>query len=815
MNIDYPPWTVDGSLPRCDNPPDPVQVVTTMSSTFLSGTRVPGDGVRLLQSSSQQLRAGKGRQSFLRGARDGAIEFESHKQHRLASFPRDGGSEKKVRRDATPGNVTSFQPRTIANSTPLSLHETQPPEVSARTQHSSGGNNHCSSFVQKQTEEGYKLVHVSRPALEQQTEDMMALPPHLRKKATPTGTPDPGTAPASSCLTPSACFADAAAAPATAMDAAAGPAVPVGCAKVQSKANNIRAKLESLGAKVSEPTPGEPSSVAYSDFDEFEGAMPRKQAEKPPPKVPQESEKASAAKPHEDSPQSRHDSKVVQPSPRESTRGRGGRSQQPRRDIKVKQAPANESTRGPGGGRGRGRGGGGSQNRASRWATRAELAPDPNRWEIKWSDESKQSTISGWTSVCADAGGARGKKGKAGADQGYELADFSGGWAPPPLDWDSRPGFRSNQSAALIDQWQEAVPEEVHTPSGHPVLTSSDLHAPSDLAPRSWIPVSFGDESVESFWDNMKNPNNKKPKCCDEGDLVGVEPWWTTYEDATSIILKPCPPPEIKGIDPRESSDERLARENDQGSHTHAENRKRTEIAKKEAKRERAKKKQEKFENLFKASEQHIDMPTGIKTENLYLRGAEEDDIETIMTIYNHYISYSTCTPEVERLPVEEIRRRMQNVRDQKLPYLVACERGAKLKSGRRQRNGDGPVVLPDKVVGFAFAAAYLGPQGTFRTTAKLEVYTDNHHLGKNIAKCLFDKLLGILDPTFVERAGYDIQGDEAEGTRPCKVINNMIISLPYDRPEVLERKKRWITEDLKFGQVGNLEGIGEKLGKR
>lgn len=103
----------------------------------------------------------------------------------------------------------------------------------------------------------------------------------------------------------------------------------------------------------------------------------------------------------------------------------------------------------------------------------------------------------------------------------------------------------------------------------------------------------------------------------------------------------------------------------------------------------------------------------------------------------------------------------------------------------------------------------------SYRFTAEMEVYTDSSHYMKNIGKCLVDKLMGLLDPDYIERAGYDIEGEEVDGIGAQRVIENVIVNLPYHRPEHLEWMSRWLTEWLGFQRTGHLVGVGKKDEKR
>ena len=124
-------------------------------------------------------------------------------------------------------------------------------------------------------------------------------------------------------------------------------------------------------------------------------------------------------------------------------------------------------------------------------------------------------------------------------------------------------------------------------------------------------------------------------------------------------------------------------------------------------------------------------------------------------------------------------------------------------------------IVLPDKIVGFAFADDYNDKQGMYRFTAEMELYVDSAHYMKGIAKCLADKLVALLDPDYLERRGYLIVGEELEAAEPSRIIKNIILNVPYDKAEVLEWKARWLENWLGCVRVGTLRDIGNKIGNR
>lgn len=480
-----------------------------------------------------------------------------------------------------------------------------------------------------------------------------------------------------------------------------------------------------------------------------------------------------------------------------------------------------------GGNNRRGRGG-----KDSIWIKNSDIPkPDPNRSEIRWDD--RKSFCSSIDSMCADSGYGEGAKKKKrvpngiDSETGFELTDYSGNWAPAPVDWDARPGFRPDQTAWNIELWMNKIDEEMCgktwaipmndvTVEGITFYFAPDpkkqhLLIMGEPAPQYWKPIVIDRQAPLSFWRNIVKSNDPQP--VDEDDLKDVMPWWQLHQVKGGYFLQHYEQPLVTGIDPDEDLNERLARENDFGSDQHTQNRKRTEKAKRDAQRDRRLRAQEKARKISESSPT-VRRDTFKPGVNLYLRSAKPGDMARVREIYNHYVEFSVCTPETQRRTHNDMLQRYRDVLANKLPFLVACERGGKV-SGRRKKNMGEDLVLPDTVVGFAMADDYNDLQGMYRFTAELEVYTDKNYYMKGVAKCLVDKLVALLDPNYIERGGYDIVGEELEGIGPSRVIQNIIVNLPYDKPERLEWMSRWLTNWLEFKQVGHLEGIGNKNGKR
>ncbi|KAK5122593.1 hypothetical protein LTR85_003856 [Meristemomyces frigidus] len=467
-----------------------------------------------------------------------------------------------------------------------------------------------------------------------------------------------------------------------------------------------------------------------------------------------------------------------------------------------------------GGGCGGGRGGQATQ-RDARWPKNSDQKADPNRWVTNWGSE--KSFGSSIDSAQADCGFGEGKTKRAPAGEGgFKLTDWNGGWAPAPIDWDVRPAFRDPTKLPQIERWMLQINEEMCGITRE-VSTKEATADTDEVIPRYWIPIAFPRNveqgtswAPQTFWNEIINSS---PQPMHEGDLDGVRPWWEQAKAPDSIFLRPYTPPVIKGIDPDENQNERFARENDHGADQHAQNRKRTELAKRDAQRKRREKQDEKVRKF--ASSAPVTNRERIKPGvNLYVRSARPADMVQLRDIYNHYVEFTCCTPEAERRTTSDMNQRYNDILSNRLPFLVACERGGKVPNRRKKRNPEGDLIIPDKVVGFAFADDYNDMTGMYRFTAEVEVYTSKHHYMKGIAKCLMDKLTALLDPEYVERGGFDVQGEELEGVGPSRVIKNIIANVSYDTPERLEWKSRWLTSWLAFEHKGNLEDIGNKLGK-
>jgi L-amino acid N-acyltransferase YncA len=456
---------------------------------------------------------------------------------------------------------------------------------------------------------------------------------------------------------------------------------------------------------------------------------------------------------------------------------------------------------------------------------------DPNRHKARWSSPSGQS--SSFDSDRASSGwGTRKKHGQN--NNGADLADWAGGLGPASIDWDSRSQFRDHQSTAKIEVWLNSTcaalehVEQIKLTNGG--NTFSFTMAPSgtrelvereqgDIAPRYWFLPDLDGKSAKSFWLDHIDFRKHDVLEVDEGDLKNAKPWWDSYLDDSHSMLKPLVHPEISGNDPDETEKERLARENDNGGANASENHKATEKAKRDAQRKRTLAKRERA-HKFSGMHNLNQSPSSVNANaikpglNVFLRSATREDMVRLRDIYNRYVDNAFVVPKTERLTEGDMLERWKAINSSKLPFLVACERGEVIRARNKKFNGGEDVAMPDKVVGFACAGDWSDGRCIYRPTVKLEVFVHMEQYMKHIGSCLADKMMGLLDPGFVERGGYGTVGEELEAIEPSRAISNVLVHYSYEanKTDKLLWTSKWLKKRFGFEQVADLKGIGQKF---
>ncbi|KAK4631157.1 hypothetical protein CLAFUW4_02959 [Fulvia fulva] len=474
------------------------------------------------------------------------------------------------------------------------------------------------------------------------------------------------------------------------------------------------------------------------------------------------------------------------------------------------------------------------------WPTKEDFPKvDPKRWDTNWDDNAQAQSSSG-DSARADSGWGTNKKRRGVDADGYKLADpWSGQWAPAPVDWDSRPAFRSDQNEGQIQQWLNChemilaknVTEEERVLSTGPTTIGGTTYAfnPSDeavssgaeqpmgdMCPSYWIPVVFRRISPQQHWEEILLST---PAPEDKDDLRDVRPYWETLPRGAHFFPV-VEFPAITGVDPDENAMEKLKREHDMGSGQHAENRKNFERAKAAAKNEKQRLKAQKKAHI---TAKVIKSAGSLKQEpaikpgfKIFLRSAKPIDMQAIRDIYNHYVNATCAVPETVSQTDGDMLRQYHDVLRNKMPFIVAVERGGVVKA-RKKKNFGEDLVLPDKVIGFAFANDYKkSSESMYCYAASLSIFVHVDHHGKGVGSCLMDKMLALLDPGHIERGGYNIEGEELEALGPpARVLKSILIEFSHEQTTQGTKRLAWTDRwlaTLGFWQQGLLSEIGSKL---
>ncbi|KAI9369589.1 hypothetical protein BJX61DRAFT_536308 [Aspergillus egyptiacus] len=193
---------------------------------------------------------------------------------------------------------------------------------------------------------------------------------------------------------------------------------------------------------------------------------------------------------------------------------------------------------------------------------------------------------------------------------------------------------------------------------------------------------------------------------------------------------------------------------------------------------------------------------------NVYLRPVDVGrDLEALAKIYNWYAYNSATSPDTQALDHDEVRQRVEETINAKLPFIVAVDRGS--TSAKRA----------EKILGYACAREFDGfHRAANSVTAELELYVNNEHLNEGIGKCLLDKLLEVCDPTYTPNCGYifEARREDRPGYYPGgrRRLARMIFMLCYvDHTDVTDhdRVKKWLEEHAGFEQQGLLRGARVK----
>ena len=105
----------------------------------------------------------------------------------------------------------------------------------------------------------------------------------------------------------------------------------------------------------------------------------------------------------------------------------------------------------------------------------------------------------------------------------------------------------------------------------------------------------------------------------------------------------------------------------------------------------------------------------------MLVRPAAPQDLPAIQSIYGYHVLNGLASFEEEAPPLEEMRRRYEEITDRGLPYLVAEEKG--------------------EVLGYGYCSLYR-TRSAYRYTLEDSIYVKHGKQGKGVGKAVLTELV-------------------------------------------------------------------------
>jgi len=141
-------------------------------------------------------------------------------------------------------------------------------------------------------------------------------------------------------------------------------------------------------------------------------------------------------------------------------------------------------------------------------------------------------------------------------EKNQELVGWDGKIAPAPVDWDTRPYFRDEQSIMTIQNWNTATTEALRAyPVAHQPFV--DLSSKLEVAPRYWAPNKAELDDLGPSWGHFLL---LPPNPIDPSDLHSAAPYWWRYTSRDGWLLVPPTEPQERGINVEEEGKEATKR---------------------------------------------------------------------------------------------------------------------------------------------------------------------------------------------------------------------------------------------------------------
>ncbi|KAI9665282.1 MAG: hypothetical protein M1829_005756 [Trizodia sp. TS-e1964] len=326
--------------------------------------------------------------------------------------------------------------------------------------------------------------------------------------------------------------------------------------------------------------------------------------------------------------------------------------------------------------------------------------------------------------------------------QDHDLADWDGAWAPAPADWADRPHFANDRLIYTVDKWLNiSVPAD----SDRVNVKAGGFLAGTKVS-------EGGSELMPPLAQPTTLPTQKNKYQSTQTSNMLIKTWSN----------------HVKGRGPRRQGNAIV-------------------------------------DQKPVPSKPVNPYPNPPKLDML-IRRVQEADLPAIFDIYQFHVKKTVCAIEQASLgaDMKQMRIQLLDIREQRLPYLVAC------------------LCLPHSnkqvIIGYGYAEDFIDATTCSRFTVEMAVFVHEKYKRKGVGRSLVDKLLGLLDPEYVERgccpyvsfSRFDMPGGE-------RIVSKVVIPIFWDTTDDTEIKwiKKWLCSGWwRFEEVGNLKGVALKFNK-
>ncbi|KEF52951.1 uncharacterized protein A1O9_10857 [Exophiala aquamarina CBS 119918] len=321
------------------------------------------------------------------------------------------------------------------------------------------------------------------------------------------------------------------------------------------------------------------------------------------------------------------------------------------------------------------------------------------------------------------------------------LIGWDGKFVPPPVDWEQRPRFGNDQEHFKADfrNWLgqtvqhtlgvEAVPKLSFERAPSEVVSDINLHPDGLGFVQRHATINAG--NAEHYGYDFSADNFPKTG----GEPADFDADWRVD---SSLIEN------VKYRD--ETTNDLIA--------------KKMQLVERDTRRYEAQVEERKASQegaaAIIASEKPADIPR--PKVNLYLRPALDVDIPGMTEILNWYIRNGVRTSELLPISDQDMRSRLNMVKQSKLPFIVAIERTRKKARQKTARQSDNPdagyhgIVKDEHVIGWVSATDWSAVDYVECISADLELYVAHDYRQKGIGRCLMEALLDATDRGYMKK---------------------------------------------------------------